>query len=293
MNDSELASGINPDELERVLRTVRQGDLLDIGKIVSLWSPDSPLHPSEVEGVPHEEPMMTMETGLESGLCAIISQDCDLRRLPYLEPYVFVSPMREIDNKLYREASEGMSVRYFAYPPIPDYEEMQLALDSRLIQSIEKTALLSPHVEKIASPLSEPRRTELRAWLGNRLGRPAYPDEIVRQVVQPIERALARAREKDQENVFACVIWIGLRWTPGKRYCSLLLLTEPALRSRHRVEAQHLGLMLGRLTKALDHFAGRAGDHTIIANVHDVTEVAAVQLLEHHELTPDVEAAEL
>src|SRR6266516_6270475 len=94
-----------------------------------------------------------------------------------------------------------------------------------------------------------------------------------------------RAREKDVENVFSCVIWTGLRWTPGKPYCSLVLLTDPALRAQHGVEAEQLELMLGRLRKALNHFVGKAGsDYSVVANTHDATEVSASVLLEHYDL---------
>ena len=69
----------------------------------------------------------------------------------------------------------------------------------------------------------------------------AYPDEIVRRVVEPIDKALGRARQQDQENVFQCAIWFGLRWTSGKNYCSLMLLTDPTLRAKHKVEDTQMG----------------------------------------------------
>ncbi len=153
MSDPELVPEIDPIELKAVLRTVNQGDLLDIAKLVFLWSPDAPSHPSEVAGVPHEEPVMTEEMRLPSGLCAVISQDCDIRQLPDIEPYILVCPLSEVEDKTYKEAAEGMSVRYFAYPAVEDHEHMQLAADGRMIQSIEKTALLSPHVKKVECPL--------------------------------------------------------------------------------------------------------------------------------------------
>ena len=176
MSDPELVPDIDPAELKAVLRTVNQGDLLDIAKLVFLWSPDAPSHPSEVAGVPHEEPVMTEEMRLPSGLCAVVSQDCDIRQLPDIEPYLLVCPLTEVDDKTYKEAADGMSVRYFAYPAVEDHEHMQLAADGRMIQSIEKTALLSAHVKRFDCPLTAPKRTEFRAWLGRRLGRDAFPD---------------------------------------------------------------------------------------------------------------------
>lgn len=292
-SDPELVPEIDPAELKALLRTVYQGDLLDIGKIVFLWSPDAPSHPSEVEGIPHEEPLMTEEMRLPSGLCAIVSQDCDIRQLPDVDPYILVAPLTEVDETTYRDASNGTSVRYYAYPAIEDREHMQLAIDARMIQSVEKTALLSSHIQRTPCPLSEPKRVHLRGWLGRRLGRDAFPDEVQRQVVDPIAQAIKRAREKDVEKVFPCVIWMGLRWTPGKRYCSLLFLTDPALRAQQGVERAQIDRMLGRLHKALNHFVGKAGSYTVLANSHDATEVRASDVLEHYELTPDLDAVEL
>jgi hypothetical protein len=289
VSDSGLAPGIDPTELSARLETFAQGDLLDVGKIVFLWSPDAPAHPGEVDGVPHEEPLMTQEMRLPSGLCVIVSQDCDLRRLPGVEPYVFVCPLTAVNETAFKEAADGMSVRYFAYPEINGHEGERLVVDGRLIQSIEKTALLSTQVEHTPCPLPELGRAGLRFWLGCRLGRDVFPDEIVRQVVQPIEKAVKQARSKDQEKVFQCVIWAGFLWTPGKRYCSLLLLTDPALRAQHRVEHAQIDLMLGRLRKSLAHFAGKAGGHSITVDSHDATEVSGSTLLQHYELALDLD----
>jgi hypothetical protein len=292
--DSELVPDVDVNELRSLLKTVRQGDLLDIPKMTFLWSPDAPSHPTEVEGVEHEEPVMTAEMRLSVPLCVIVSQDCDIRLLPDIEPYILVCPVHEASNDEYKVASEGMSVRFFAYPEIEGHEGTQLVVDGRMIQSIEKTALLSSHIKRIPCPHTEPSRVKLRGWLGRRLGRDAFPDEIVRRVIEPVEQALKRARKQDVENVFPSVIWTGLRWTSGKSYCSLLLLTDPALREKHNVGEPQLDLMIKRLRKALAHFTAKAGgEYTVQANVHDATEVDASQMLECYELYPDLEAVEV
>lgn len=294
MAESELVPDLDIEELKSVLKTVRQGDLLDIPKITFLWSPDAPSHPSEVEGVEHEEPVMTEEMTLPVGMCVIVSQDCDIRRLPDIEPYLLVCPVYEADEKGYKVASDGMSVRFFAYPQIEGFEDKRIVVDGRMIQSIEKTALLSSHIKRMPCPLTEPSRVKLRGWLGRRLGRDVYPDEIVRSVIDPVEQALKRARGTDAEDVFPCVAWVGVRWTSGKSYCSLLLLTDPALRAKHKVEGPQLELMIGRLRKALNHFAAKAGgDYTIMAIVHDASAVPASDMLEYYELHPDLDSAEI
>lgn len=286
--------GLDSGDLDALLKELRQGDIVDVAKSVRLYSPDAPTYPDEVEHVPHEEPVMTMETRIPSGLCAIVSQDCDLSRTPDIEPYVLVAPLSQVADKTYREAADGLSSRFFAYPRIDGHEDKhQLVVDMRVVSSLEKTALLSTHVERLACPLSEPRRDDLREFLGRRLGRHAFPDEIVRQVVEPIERALARAHDKDHlAGSFASVAFIGLSWTPGKTYCSLLILLDPSLRERNKVTEEDVASLLKQLNKPLAHFA-REGDYSIVANVHDVTEVAAVEVLSHEEIILEVDLIDL
>lgn len=288
----ELSPDLDPAALGTLLKDLHQGDVLDVAKSVRLYSPDAPSYPSELEGIPHEEPVMTMETTLASGLCVIVSQDCDLRRMPDTEPYVIIAPLTEVDDERYREAADGVSTRFFAYPELEGREAKQLVVDMRVLSSLEKTALLSPHIARIPCPLSAPKRERLRDFLGDRFGRSAFPDEIDRQVIKPIEQALKRVRQNDAfAGVFAAVTWIGLDWTPGKSYCGLLLLTDPSLRERHQVSDQDVAAVKNRLGKALNHFA-RDGDYAVLPNIHDVTEVAAAEVLSHDEIAFEVERSD-
>ncbi|MEW6582325.1 MAG: hypothetical protein AB1416_06155 [Actinomycetota bacterium] len=275
-------------DLAALLTHLRQGDLLDVAKLTTLWSPDAPSYPQEVAGVPHEEPVMTVEVRLASGLCAVISQDCDLRRPPTIEPFVAIAPMSEVDDVTYREASDGLSGRYFAFPDVTDSRGRRLVLDVRAVCSIEKTALLSPHVRRTPCPLTEPARTRLREWLGNRFGRRAFPDEIVRQVVEPVERAIKRTRQNAAMlHTSGVVVYWGIRWMPGSPNCSLLALTDPGLRARRKVGEPELSALRTRLQKALDHFA-REGDYSIKAYVHDADAVSAREMLEFAEIPVDL-----
>lgn len=282
------------DELKQLVKALRQGDILDVAKTVRLYSPDAPSHPREVEGVAHEEPVMTMENRLSSGLSVIISQDCDLRRMPDIEPMVLLAPLTSVPQTSYREAEDAMSARHFAYPPIPGHEDQQqLVADMRIVSSLEKPALLSSHIKRIECPLTEARREGLRLWLGDRFGREAFPDDIERQVITPIEQAVKRVREKpDFAGLWHSVVWAGLEWTPGKSYVSLLMLSDTARREATGIGAQELGAARKRLSKALNHFAGK-GDYTIIANIHDAEAVSAVELLQHAELPLDLEPVDL
>lgn len=290
----ELSHGLEPAEVAALVKELHQGDILDVAKSVRLYSPDAPSYPTEVEGIPHEEPVMTMETVIPSGLCVIVSQDCDLRRLPDLEPYVVVAPLTEIPEHAYGEANDGMSTRFFAYPQIEGHEDRErLVVDMRVLSSLEKTAVLSSHVQRIPCPLSSPRREDLRNFLGDRFGRAPFPDEIDRRVIKPIEQALKRVRQNQAfAGVFSSIVWVGLDWTPGKSYCSLMVLLDPSLRERHQVDDADAAAVKKRLGKALDHFT-RDGDYTVIANLHDVTEVPATTVLSHDEITFEVEQTDL
>ncbi|MBX5469316.1 MAG: hypothetical protein IRZ21_05390 [Thermoleophilaceae bacterium] len=290
----ELSHELDPHELKALVKQLHQGDVLDVAKSVRLYSPDAPSYPNEVAGVPHDEPVMTMETRLPSGLSVIVSQDCDLRRMPHLEPYVVVAPLTEVDEITYREAADNMSTRFFAYPPIEGHEDKHnLVVDMRVVSSLEKTALLSSHIELIPCPLSGPRREDLLNFLGDRFGRKPFPDEIERQVIRPIESALKRVRQREGfAGVFSSVVFVGLRWSPGKSYCSLMLLLDPKLRERHKVADDDVEAVKARLQKALNHFT-RNGDYSVIPNLHDVTKVQATVVLSHDEIPFEVEQLEL
>lgn len=279
--------------LER-LKAVRQGDVVDAGKIVYLLSPDTPSHPDDLEGVPHEEPVMTADGRIESRRCVILSQDCDLRRSPSIEPYIALAPIVSVDNAGYREAEDGMSVRHFAYPAGEASGEIENpVVDVRLVMSIEKTALGSSHVALYPCPLSEPKRSQFRVWVGRRYGRVAFPDEIVRQVVEPIAKAVKRVRENEHyAGFFHAVVFTGMEWTPGRSYCSLLLLTDPALCERHGVSDETKDSAIKRINKALNHFA-RDSDYSIIAAHKDVYDCPAAETLSHHELPLELDTIQL
>lgn len=282
------------DELRQLVKGLHQGDVVDVAKTVRLYSPDAPSHPKEIQGVAHEEPVMTMENRLSSGLSVIISQDCDLRRMPDIEPMILLAPLTSVPETTYREAGDGMSARHFAYPAIPGHEAQQrLVVDMRIVSSLEKTALLSSHIALVECPLTGSRREDLRLWLGDRFGREAFPDDIERQVITPIEQAVKRVREKpDFAGLWHSLVWIGLEWTPGKSYVSLLMLSDTARREATGIGAQELGAARQRLSRALNHFAAK-GDYTVIANIHDAEAVSAIELLQHAELPLDLEPVDL
>ena len=250
-------SGVDRDTLDQLVKVLHQGDVVDVAKTVRFYSPDAPTWPEEVAGIPHEEPVMTMETRHQSGLSVIITQDCDLRRDIAAEPYVILAPLTEVDADRYEQAGNGQSTRFFAYPAIDGHGDKQnLVIDMRVLSSLEKTALLSSHIERVECPLSPPGRERLRLFVGDRFGRVPLPDDIVRQVVVPVERALKRVTENaTAAGMLAATVFYGLQWTPGRQYISVLLLTDPGRRERFKLGEQELGGAIKRLRKALAHFA--------------------------------------
>ena len=288
MSESDLAPQIDLDELKTVIKATRQGDLLDVGKLVVLFSPDAPLHADEIEGVPHEEPLMTRETRLQPGICAIVSQTCDIQRLPDIEPYIVVAPLLNVSDKIYDDAVRGLSTRYFAYPPVEGWDE-RFVLNLRVVQSIEKAALVSPHVKKLPTPLSDVQRENLRTFMAARFGRPAFPDEVVRQVIEPIERAVHFVTKTPEgARVLAAAEFFGLRWTPGKSHCSVLVLLDPSKRVQHKANDPEVAAAQKQMQKKLHEYASK-GDYTIKPYFRDADTLAASELLQHHELSISID----
>lgn len=280
---------IDTDALERLLEDLQQGDVVDVSRLVTLWSPDVPTYPSEVEDVTATEPVQPMDVLLPSGRCVVISQDCDLGRSPEVEPFVQLAPLRSVSAEEHRRARPGLSSRMFAFPDLGDGDELtNVVLDVRSVQSLEKLALMSPHVVRQRCPLDEPSRHDLREWLGRRFGRTPFPDDIQRQVVDRLTGVLRRVAVKPpSDRTMQCMAFVGVQWTPGLRPCRILVLLDPWRRGVHKVGEDEVRGFARALERGVAGVT-RSGAYDVSVIVHDATEVRASDLWRFHELVPEL-----
>lgn len=291
--EGEVELDVDPFEFEGALKKFRQGDVLDVARMAWLFSPDHPLNPDEEE-VDAGEPVVVQGRLSSSGLAVIVSQTCDIWRLPDVEPFLTLCSLVELDEGRYAEAQQGLSVRYFPYPEIPGHEgKERLAVDGRLFFSLEKPALLSNHIEHLECPLPGPRRGALRTFLAQRLGRPDLPDEIIEHLVGPVEQAVKRIHGNGGfERFFASVIYYGIAWTPGAAGASVLVLTSQARRQKNKVSDDDVIAAHKRLRAALGHWM-RDSPYEAEIQIHDADLVPAVEVLRHVDLRLDLEGANL
>lgn len=273
---------LDPKELGRLLDSLRQGEVLRLARLPRLVAHEYALTDEELRGAPRDEPILTVELPLDPALVVVISQDCDLVRPVEREPYVQIAALTRVDKELHDEVARLGSSRLFPYPPVAGDEP--LVLDVRLVGTIEKPALLSDHIRRLGCPLTEPQRSSLRAWLGSRFARVAFPDEIAELVVLPIQRAAEKlAEDANYKRALGTVYFAGLRYTEGIGQCSLLLLVDPAACERATVDKQ---LLLVLQKKLYGRVAGGVKEtgYSVAVTISSAEEVSAAEMLSHHQL---------
>lgn len=279
------AAELDPDESRRLLESLKQGEVLRLGRAPRVLSTEHPLDEEEVRqaGIdPSSQPIASVDLALDPSLVALVSQDCDLVRDIGREPYVVVAPLTRLAEDLHQEVLRFGSSRFFAYPPVDG--EKTLALDMRLVFSIEKPALFASALERIGCPLTEPQRSKLRAWLGARFARVAFPDEIADLVVVPIQSAIeALAKDKNYARALGTIAFSGLRYTEGIGQCSLLLLVDPAACDRLSVDENLLTSLTKKLFSRINTPLRDSG-YRVMVSLRTADEVSAAELLTHHAL---------
>jgi hypothetical protein len=267
------------------LESLKQGEVIRIESAPRMLAPAHPLDREEVRraGIdPSLHRVASLDLRLDPALAVVISQDCDLVRDVGREPYVLLAPLTRLDGTLHREVMRAGSSRFFSYPPVAD--ESTLAVDMRLVFSLEKPAISASEIERLGCPLTEPQRSRLRSWLGARFARVAFPDEIAR-LVEPIRRA-AEALGKDENfaRAFSAIRFSGLRYTEGVADCSLLLLVEAAACVRLKVNEELLGQLQRRLHGRI-HGGTKDTGYAVSVTIATANEISALDLLSHHPLS--------
>lgn len=279
------AAELDPDESRRLLESLKQGEVVRIDHAPRVLSLAHPIDPEEVKGAgldPSRQPVATLDLKLDPALAVVVSQDCDLVRDVGHEPYVLLAPLTRLDDKLHAEVLRSGSSRFFSYPAIGG--EPTLAVDMRLVFSLEKPAIFTPEVERLGCPLTEPQRSRLRSWLGARFARVAFPDEIADLVVAPIQAAAeALAKDKNYARALSAVGFTGLRFTGGVGQCSLLLLVDAGACVRLKVDDQLLGQLQRKLHGRI-HGGTRDTGYEVNVTIASPGEISALEVLSHHPL---------
>jgi hypothetical protein len=284
--EPEPADSKKPKRLDKeLLESLRQGEVLGLNKLPRLLSLKHPLTRAESRGAPLNVDMVSVELPLDPALVVVISQDCDLVRNTDREPYLQIAPLTRVATDLYEQIGRFGSNRFFTYPPLA--EETALVVDVRAVGTIEKPALLSSEIKRLGCPLTEPQRSKLRAWLGARYARVAFPSEITQIVVEPITKAAADlAKDENFKRAFQTVHYAGLRYTEGAEgiaLCSLLVLVDPGASVRLGVDKELLESLrrklFGRIATGL-----KGTGYSVSVTVANAEQISAAEMLTHHSL---------
>lgn len=191
-------AGLSADQQEALARLraeLDQGDVIHVDAFAVVGAPEATLLEDTQDAAELSRYRLTaVERRLASGLWAVISQTCDIRRDIDLEPFVQVSPILGLGQEEWRQARDGTaSTRRFAYPHALGHVAHPV-LDVRIVQTIEKTALVAETVAPIDARLDRPTRLRLSTWLARRFARHAFPDELEAVALRRLREELARRR---------------------------------------------------------------------------------------------------
>lgn len=248
--------------------SLRQGDVLRTPILPLVTVPTTSLHREELGEAAGSAILTPVAVELPSHLVAVISGDCDLERSIDVEPTFVVAPVVDLPEVLHRSARDGVgSSRVFAFPPLSPRvargEELpHPGIDARWLFTLEKTALLSDQVEVIPCPLDSPSRDRLRLWLGRRLGRIGFPDDIQRHVVEPLVDAILRPKTapSEVERLRQAAAFYGIRWTEGSPVVNSLVVLDPARRTAAGLDG---GAIRGARTAIRQRLLGRTAAYQV------------------------------
>ncbi|MFN8062981.1 MAG: hypothetical protein U0Q12_27765 [Vicinamibacterales bacterium] len=180
--------------LDRLRAELHQGDVLHVEAFAVVGAPEATQLQDTQDAAEFSRYRLTaVERELAGGLWGVISQTCDIRRDVDVEPFLQISPVLHLPQAEWNAARDGLaSTRRFAYPhPVADYQHP--VLDVRIVQTIEKTAVVIDSVGPVDTGLDRATRLRLSAWLARRFARHAFPDEIEDAALRRLRDELKRA----------------------------------------------------------------------------------------------------
>jgi hypothetical protein len=172
-----------------------QGDVIHVYALATLGAPEATQSASTQAAAEFAEYRVTsVERRLPGGLWAIITQTCDIRRDLDAEPFLQIAPLRESDAVAWADNEYGRaSPRRYSYPRIFDARDVEYPiLDIRLVQTVEKAALVAEGVDPQHLGFEPKQRFRLSAWLARRYARHAFPDDLEEQVLRTLRDAVGR-----------------------------------------------------------------------------------------------------
>lgn len=198
--------GQTTTQLAKLLRSVKQGDLLSIGGVTIVGQGQTDVSTAADADV-QDGQLWSVTVESDPGWYAVVSQDCDIIRDPKEEPCIVVCPVLWVDHERWVALRSGpYSPRHF---PLPEDDELLTGDDGQrpvaslqYVTSVDKMALIADSVRQL-SPLTGPQRQRFASWVGRRFARPAHDDLVERDVLTPCGsriRALAKTFAKSGTN---------------------------------------------------------------------------------------------
>lgn len=185
--------GEQREALDHLRANLRQGDVLHADAFAVVGAPEATLlqDTQDAEALARYR-LTAVERQLATGLWAVITQTCDIRRDVDVEPFLHLSPVLDLPEAKWSAARDGLaSTRRFAYPhPVGHCQHP--VLDIRIVQTIEKTALIAGTVQPTDAGLDHATRLRLSTWLARRFARHAFPDEIENAALRRLREELAK-----------------------------------------------------------------------------------------------------
>jgi hypothetical protein len=232
---------LDEDQQERLaaLRAaLAQGDVIEVHAFATLGAPEATTIESTHAAEEYAEFRVTsVERRLPSGLWAIVTQTCDIARDLEFEPFLHLAPITESTVTIWKDCQYGRSsVRRYAYPRIFDQIEYPV-LDIRIIQTIEKPALLADGVDPQHLRFEPHERFRLAAWLARRFARHAFPDQLEEHVLQELRSSARKRIGKDSEAgaLLACREAVLVSYTEQGTVEVLFLLSQQKLAATPRL----------------------------------------------------------